>query len=386
MSEVNLTKAVVEALPVPESGRVRVRDARQPGLVVAVVPSGLKTFFYYAMHNYKAVERKLGRHPDMTVEQARQAAALMRAELAQGIDPRKKKVTEPTLGEVWTWWYEQHAAPSGSKGRLATDRSMWKLHLAPVFEHRRLNTITRTDLRAHHVQLGNAVGHRTANMALAMLRAMWNKALVYELTGLPNPAEKLERFPEEKRDRRMMQAEARAFFEALVESTPDVRDFVLLLLYTGARRGNVQAMRWDQIDWDARTWRIPKTKNGKPQVIPLEDAELELLRARLHVTDDVSPYVFPARRGSKVPYKQEPRRGWKELLRRAGIADFRMHDLRRTLASWMADTGATLHVVGSALGHTSPAATMVYARLQLNPIRSAKRRALEAIEEARGQG
>lgn len=386
MSEVNLTKAVVEALPVPESGRVRVRDARQPGLVVAVVPSGLKTFFYYAMHNYKVVERKLGRYPEMTVEQARQAAALIRAELAQGIDPRKKKVTEPTLGEVWAWWYEQHATPSGSKGRLATDRSMWRLHLAPVFEHRRLNTITRTDLRGHHLQLGNTVGRRTANMALAMLRAMWNKALVYELTSLPNPAEKLERFPEEKRDRRLMQSEARAFFEALVQSTPDVRDFVLLLLYTGARRGNVQAMRWDQIDWGARTWRIPKTKNGKPQVIPLEDAELELLRARMDAAGEASLYVFPSRRGSKVPYKQEPRRGWKELLKRAGLADFHMHDLRRTLGSFMADTGATLHMVGSALGHSSPAATMVYARLQLTPIRAAKRRALEAIDEAKQRG
>ena len=383
MAEINLTKAAVEAIEVPAKGKVRVRDTRQPGLVVTVLPSGLRTFYYYAMHDYRVVERKLGRYPTMTVEQARQAAAVVRAELSQGIDSRKTKSAEQTFGELWQWWYDQHAAPTGAAKRLQSDRSLWRLHLAPVFEHRRLNTITRTDLRAHHLHIGNTVGHRTANMAIGMVRAVWNKAIIYELTQLPNAADKLPKFPEPKRERRMMPAEAAAFFEAVAAAKPDVRDFVLLLLYTGARRGNVQQMRWDQIDWDARTWRIPRTKNGKPQTIPLEDAELELLRERLHVADGVSEYVFPARRGSSVPYLTEPKKAWHALLARAGIEDFHMHDLRRTLASFMADTGATLHVVGSALGHSSPAATQIYARLQLDPIRLAKRRALEAIDEAK---
>lgn len=382
MDEVNFTKASIEAIPLPDK-RVRVKDSRQPGLHLYVTPNGKRTFYLFVRFQGVLHERRLGDFPAFTVDQARQEAARLLSEIQRGVDSRKAKATEPTLGELWEWWYDQHAKPTGAAKRLQSDRSLWGLHLAPTFQHRRLNTITRTDLRAHHLHIGNTVGHRTANMAIGMVRAIWNKAILYELTELPNAADKLPKFPEPKRERRMMPAEAAAFFEAVASAKPDVRDFVLLLLYTGARRGNVQQMRWDQIDWDARTWRIPRTKNGKPQTIPLEDAELDLLRERFHVNGGVSEYVFPARRGSSVPYLTEPKKAWHALLERAGIEDFHMHDLRRTLASFMADTGATLHVVGSALGHSSPAATQIYARLQLDPIRQAKRRALEAIDEAK---
>lgn len=383
MATLHFTKAAIEAIVPPVSGKVRIKDAKQHGLVLLVMASGARSFYYYAKHGGTLYERQLGRYPVMTVDQARQAAALLQSELSRGVDPKKATPTEPTLGEIWEWWWEGHAKPKASARRQISETGLWRLHLAPVFEHRRLQTITRSDLRAHHVELGNRVGHRTANYAMAMVRSMWNKALIYELTQLANPADRLEKFPEVKRDRRMMPAEAAAFFEAVAASRPTIRDFVLLLLFTGARRRNVQAMRWDEIDWQARTWRIPKTKGGKPQVIPLEDAELELLRARFDVSDGVSPYVFPSRTGAACPYMSEPKKGWAALCQRAGIKDFRMHDLRRTLASFMVDTGSSLAVVGSALGHTSPAATAIYARIQLDPVRLAKRRALEAITEAR---
>lgn len=382
LDEVHFTKAAIEAIPAPAK-RTRVKDARQPGLHLYLTPAGKRTWYFFARVRGELHERRLGDFPAFTVEQARQEAARLMSDLHRGVDPRKAKATEPTLGEIWEWWWEGHAKPKASQRRQISETGLWRLHLAPVFEHRRLQTITRSDLRAHHVELGNRVGHRTANYAMAMVRSMWNKALVYELTQLANPADKLEKFPEVKRDRRMMPAEAAAFFEAVAASRPTIRDFVLLLLFTGARRRNVQAMRWDEIDWQARTWRIPRTKGGKPQVIPLEDAELELLRARFDVSDGVSAYVFPSRTGAACPYMSEPKKGWAALCQRAGIKDFRMHDLRRTLASFMVDTGSSLAVVGSALGHTSPAATAIYARIQLDPVRLAKRRALEAINEAK---
>jgi integrase len=382
LDTIHFTKAAIEALTTPAK-RIRIKDAKQPGLCLYLTPAGKRTWYLFARIQGVLHERRLGDYPAFTVDQARQEAGRLVSELQRGIDSRKTRTAEPTLGEVWDWWREQHAKPRGAAKRLASDESLWRLHLAPTLQHRRLNTITRSDLRALHVELGNRVGTRTANLALNMVRAMWNKALLYETTALPNPADKLERFPEARRDRRLMPAEGRRFFEELAKARPDTRDFVLLSLYTGARRGNVQAMRWDQIDWEARTWRIPKTKNGKPQTIPLEQAELDLLRQRLADQGGETEWVFPSRRGAKSPHLTEPKRGWHALLKAAEIPDFHLHDLRRTLASFMADTGASLHVVGSALGHTSPAATAIYARLQLDPVRHAKRRALEAIDEAR---
>lgn len=381
VDEVHFTKAAIEAIPTPAK-RTRVKDARQPGLYLYLTPAGKRTWYFFTRVRGELHEQRLGDWPAFTVDQARQEASKRMSELQRGIDPRQAKRAEPTLGEVWAWWFETHIQPKASRHRLASDEGIWRLHLAPVFEHRRLHTITRADLRAYHVELGNKVGHRTANLAMNLIRACWNKAILYDMTSLANPADKLEKFPEPKRDRRLMPAEARRFFEALDEARPDFKDFILLLLYTGARRGNVQAMRWDQIDFEARVWRIPRTKTGRPQVVPIEEAELELLRRRFHVSE--SEWVFPARKGAiKTLHMTEPKVGWNALLKRAKLTDFRLHDLRRTLASFMVDSGASLHIVGTALGHTSPSATAVYARLQLDPIRHAKRRALEAIDEAK---
>lgn len=94
-----------------------------------------------------------------------------------------------------------------------------------------------------------------------------------------------------------------------------------------------------------------------------------------------NPWVFPSH--GRTGLLVEPKRGWAALLERAGIEDLRLHDLRRTLGSWMIDTGASLAVIGKTLGHKSPSATAVYARLSMQSIRDAKARAVEALHQAR---
>ncbi len=80
----------------------------------------------------------------------------------------------------------------------------------------------------------------------------------------------------------------------------------------------------------------------------------------------------------------EPKARWRELLRRAKIRDFRLHDLRRTLGSWQAATGASLLVIGKTLGHKRPETTAIYARLDLEPVRKALTAATRALLTAGG--
>lgn len=80
----------------------------------------------------------------------------------------------------------------------------------------------------------------------------------------------------------------------------------------------------------------------------------------------------------------EPRKPWLALLEAAGLEDVRLHDLRRSLGSWATMTGASLTIVGAALGHKSPMATRVYARLQTDPVREAMERAQAAMFEHAG--
>ena len=135
-------------------------------------------------------------------------------------------------------------------------------------------------------------------------------------------------------------------------------------------------MRWDQIDLQAMTWRIPRTKNGESQTIPLGEPEAMILKGRQ--AESSSPWVFPS--PAKIDqHLSPPRAGWERILKRAGIADLRMHDLRRTLGSYMVDTGASLAIIGKTLNHKSQQATAIYARLSLDPIREAKDKAVRAM-------
>ena len=164
-----------------------------------------------------------------------------------------------------------------------------------------------------------------------------------------------------------------------------MQDFFLLALLTGARRGNVASMRWDDVDPTWKLWRIPGevAKGGQPIVVPLVDAALAILTRR-KATANGNPWVFPSY--GKSGHIVEVKGAWKRILTAAGLSDVRPHDLRRTLGSWQAIGGASLPIIGRSLGHSQPATTQVYARLQLDPVRASVTAATDAILAAGNAG
>jgi integrase len=88
-------------------------------------------------------------------------------------------------------------------------------------------------------------------------------------------------------------------------------------------------------------------------------------------------WVFPGR--GRTGHLVEPKSAWKRILKRAGLQDLRLHDLRRTLGSWQAATGASLPIIGKTLGHKSLSTTQIYARLNLDPVRLAVNTATDAM-------
>lgn len=127
------------------------------------------------------------------------------------------------------------------------------------------------------------------------------------------------------------------------------------------------SMRWSNIDLKLRSAYFPDSKNGEPQRIPLIDQAVEILKnMRQYATDD---WVFPSNGGSKSGHVEDFHRPWYALLRRANIADFRFHDIRRTFGSYQAINGASSFVLGRALGDKTDAAVRVYAHLTDDPVR-----------------
>lgn len=222
-------------------------------------------------------------------------------------------------------------------------------------------------------------------------------------------------------------------FQALAEEENTVaRDYILISLLTGARKSNVLAMRWHEINFEVKTWRIPETKNGEPLTVPLTEQAIEILQERKRLNKELAVnnnlFVFPGT--GAEGHLADPKKMWKRVCQNAtiltwkkdsgllplvekakntlkegftvndfystitllakkenielpdGLMDIRIHDLRRTLGSWQAATGATTAIIGKSLGHKSQQATAIYERLNIDPVRASVERAGEAMMKA----
>lgn len=146
------------------------------------------------------------------------------------------------------------------------------------------------------------------------------------------------------------------------------RDYIYLSLFTGARQANVLSMRWDQFDFDLALWHIPITKNKESQTLPLSSLALQVLKDRYDKRDKSNPWVFPS--DGKTGHLVEPKTAWKKFCGKT-FKDLRMHDLRRTLGSYMAMNNQSLQIIGKVLGHKSPTATQIYSRLAFDSLKQA---------------
>ena len=186
-------------------------------------------------------------------------------------------------------------------------------------------------------------------------------------------------FREESRDRFVQPEELPRFLQAIAaEADSSVRAVVLTALLTGARRTEVLTMRWDEVSLTRAEWRISHTKAGRPHLLPIPHALVVLLRSLPRMYGN--PYVFPGQNG--VGHLQNMKRAWDRIRTQAGIPDVRFHDLRRTVGSWLAANGESLHLIGNVLNHRDVSTTAIYARLNLTPVRQALERQASHMLEA----
>ena len=182
--------------------------------------------------------------------------------------------------------------------------------------------------------------------------------------SVSNPAVKVKLSKETKRKRWLKAAELVILEEALDdERTPrDLADFVRLALDTAARKDNILAMKWTEIDWDVRQWNIPMSKSGEPYTVDLLPRAVEILERRRD-SRTTSEYVFPAT-SAKRGYSHQDK-PFQRLVRRAGLADLRIHDCRRSAATYMARAGEPLQKIARNLGHSpnNMTSVLIYAEL-----------------------
>lgn len=368
------TKRWIEGLPTP-SKRKFYYDQEIPGLAICVLPNGDKTFYVSKWIGTNTKKFRLGRYPTMTIGQAREEALETIQKLERGQLPRTKPQSEPTFQDLFDHWM-QHVKVHNRTWKA--DERTYERFLKP-WAKRRLSTILENHIRKLHSSIGAENGPYMANRVLEKVRAMFNKAREIGYQGA-NPAIGIKMYREKERERFLYPHEMKRFADSLEKEEPLFRDFFLVALLTGARRSNVQSMRWDEIVGD--TWQIPseKAKEGEMIVIPLIEKVVAILEKRRTIVGD-SPWVFPSpRTGSHLA---DPRKAWKRVCERAGIKDLRMHDLRRSLGSYQAINGSSLIIIGQSLGHSPGSrATDRYSRLNNQTVRQSVQKAADSMFEA----
>lgn len=375
--KIKFTKKVIEALDSPESGRRYVYDSEVPGLCICVTEAGTKTYYRYGRIHNRPTRVRIGRHPDWTPDQARDECRRLTGEIAERKNPVKtRQIASKTIGELFAWVLENHSKPS--KRTWKRDQRQYDLTLAH-WSKRRITDLSTAEIREHHVTLANERGPYAANKMRELLRLMYRIAIDNGWTQT-NPVNAVPRAKTRSRNRFLTPDEIGRFFEAVDQLSNRIsRDFILACLYTGARRDNVQSMRWDELDLEHGVWLIPaeKAKGGEPIAVVLVEPAIELLRNR---QDNGKEWVFPSH--GRTGHIVEPKAAWRRVLELSGIENLRLHDLRRTLGSWQARLGTSLPIIGDSLGHKSLKATQVYARLDLDPIRESVSKAVDEMRKA----
>lgn len=379
----NFTKADIDSLPIPERGkRDTYQDTKISGLQIRVSYTGVKTFSVFKRIKRGEPERvTLGRYPEMTIDQARRKAMEINLAISEGLNPaenRRIKREEMTFGDLFSDYIERHSKQH--KKTWTEDQEKYNNHISAKIGKLKLSSITKSNIAVLHVGITKAGYPYAANRVLALISSVFGWAMSLDIWDR-NPAIGIPRNREKSRDRFIQGDELPRFFNALAEEPNEtIRDFVLMSLLTGARRSNVCAMRWRDINFERAEWRIEETKNGASQTVALSPEAIEVLLNRKQ--NSGAEFVFPG--PGKKGHLMEPRKGWERILARAGIENLRIHDLRRTLGSWQAKTGASLAIIGKSLNHKHQNTTAIYARLDLDPVRDSINTATNAMLTAAG--
>jgi integrase len=381
--KLNFTIPIIKSLKV-NRGRTWLYDLKSPGLALMATAAGSRVFYLCRRIDGRPERYRIGAFPQIGIETARTMATKLNGEIASGGNPqlgRHQRLAEMTFSEAFAFYMTTHSIPK--KRTWREDQQKYDRHLAG-WSTRKLTSITTEEVRALHAKIGRTAPG-AANRTLSLLSSVFN---VLRVT--PNPCRQISKFAEHDRERFVLPHEFPILWKAIQAETELWRDFFTIALFTGARSGNVQSMRWNEISLEAGRWTIPaaKFKAARMMVVPLVGEVLSILKRRKAAQDarqrdtGCAPceWVFPAE--SALGHVVEPKLAWERIRKASGLTDLRIHDLRRSMGSWQASTGANLSVIGKTLGHANTSTTAIYARVTIGPVEDAMTKAVGAMLEA----
>jgi len=363
-----LTKRNVEALQASEKDYF-VWDDEIKGFGVRIMASGARTYQAQYRKGGRTRRISLGRHGNITTEQARLKAREVMGLVAKGDNPAEDIAQHrraPSVAALCERFFEAHVLENCKPTTQAEYRRAIDKFINPAIGAFRVVDVERKDI-AELQQKHRDIPYQ-ANRVLGVLSKMFNLAEVWGLRpDRSNPCRHVPKYREKKRERFLSQRELQRLGQVLNEAEQDGSEspFIIaglkLLILTGCRLGEIQTLKWDYIM--PRHIELPDSKVGARR-IPLPQAAQDVLNALPYQPSN--PYIIAGKlEGS---YATDFQRPWRRIRARAGLPTTRIHDLRHTYASMAVSGGMPIQMVGRLLGHTQLQTTMRYAHLADEPV------------------
>lgn len=324
-----------------------------------------------------------------TAETARTEAKKILGQAANHRDPAEEKQNlkrRLTVAELCDS-YLANGCATKKISTLMTDRGRIERHIKPLLGRRKVQDVTRADVKQflQDVARGKTAadiktrlfgrarvrgGEGTATRTVGLLGGIFSYAIDCRMIEA-NPVAGVKRYVDRKNARYLSQHELVALGDALknAEANGDnvyALTILKLLIFTGARKGEIEKLKWSEVDLEAGYLHLITSKTGQKS-IPLNAVAIHILREQARRRNCY--YVFPAYRGEGC-YQGLPKI-WERIRTSAGLHHVRIHDLRHSFASIAVSRGASLPMIGALLGHTDTATTQRYAHLSNDPLRAA---------------
>ncbi len=406
MSRRTLTAETIGRIK-PGQARIEVPDAVLPGLYLVIQPSGSRSFAVRTRIDGKPVKLSIGKWPAMELAKARELARAKLGKVHDGVDPRqeKRKLAEAakhTVSAVAEEWLKRDQAGNRDVAKV---RRIIENEVLPHIGDKQIGEVRKRDL----LEVIDRVADRApvrANRVLAHVKRLFNWAAGRDLIET-SPAQHIERpAPEKARDRVLGDAELIEIWRACEGLCGVYGTGVRLLMLTGARLEEIFSASWSELDKDGARLRLPaeraKSKEGRD--IALSAPALAQIALLPEIAG--SPWLFATtarkKNGDAAEVVEEPRprpfrafgyakarldarllAARKKAARQAGedpdkvsVAPWRIHDLRRTVATNLQRLGCRLEVIEAVLGHISGSRAGIVGTYQKHAFEAEAREAL----------
>jgi integrase len=375
-----LTTRSVELMK-PSSERQEIPDGLLSGLYLVIQPSGAKSWAVRYRHHGRPCKLTLGRHPAIDLAAARKLASTALRAVAEGRDPGREKrhahaSKADTVEAIASQFIQRHCNRSNRPRTTEETKRLLDLHVLPRWRGRLAREITRRDVLDVLDRVFESGKPIAANRTLSAIRKMFNWAVARDmLTASPCAGVKPPTV-ERARDRVLSDDELKLIWLAANKVGGSFGSLVQLLMLTGQRRNEVSEMQWSELDLEARLWTLPRerVKTDQPHEVPLSAPVIAILETVPRIAD--SPFVL-------TTTGVTPSNGFSKGKRRIDallppdMPAWRLHDLRRTVASGMARLSIDLPVIEKVLNHSSGSFAGIVGVYQRHDFATEKRAALE---------